>query len=459
MLTLLRHYYKTGNALTITVRRNVIQSLGIKAASVIINLALVPLTLGLLTKELYGVWLTLSSIVAWFTFIDFGLGNGLRNKVTELLAQGKQEQAQTYVSTLYVATLLIGVGFWAVYTLIHPWLDWASIMNVSARWQAEISQLAYLAFCAFSLELVLRNINFVLLATHKSAVNGLFPFLSNVITLLLLLSLKTVLKVSILYVGLAVLLPQLFVLVGFHIYFFGFELAYLKPRWRMARRSVLSQFGSLGLQFFVIQLAWTIIFTTTNLLITRFLGPGYVAEYTIAYRYFGLLPMVFNIVLAPLWSAFGHAYHTQDLEWIKKTLTRMRQLWLGVVVGQLVLLATAPYLIPAWVDESVTVSFSLAVAMLIYQSLYIYGDIYVSLLNGVSQIRNQLIATSIAAALLIPLTYALVKLAGLGLVGILIAMTLCLLYSVGVAPLEVKRLLAKMTGRSTIIHKPPAVTL
>ena len=74
----------------------------------------VPLLLNYLDAERYGVWLTLTSIVGWFTFFDAGLGNGLRNNLTEAFAKGNMIQAKEYISTTYA---IIGLIFFSVLIL------------------------------------------------------------------------------------------------------------------------------------------------------------------------------------------------------------------------------------------------------------------------------------------------------------------------------------------------------
>ena len=448
MLNRIRAYYESGDALTLTVRKNVVHSFLIKVVSIALNLVLVPLLLGLLTKELYGIWLTLSSIVTWFTFIDFGLGNGLRNKLTELLIQGDQKMAQVYVSTLYKTTTLIALAFWFLYSCIHPWINWASILRVPVRWQAEVSTLAYLAFSVFWLQLVLKNISFVLLAVQRSAANSLFPLLSNLLTLLIAVLFRPYLTGSILNVGLALLAPQVLVLIGFQLYFFRNELAYLRPRWPRSDFVTLRHFGNLGLSFFIIQIMGVVIFTTANLLITQLLGPSYVAEYDIAYKYFGLLPVAFGLLMAPLWSAFGHAYYTRNVDWIRKTLKQMRQVWLVVALGQCVLFMVADHLIPLWVGRSIAISAELALTMVVYYGLYMYGSIYVNLLNGVGKVRYQMLISMASAFLMVPLAYGLVRFAHLGLAGIQLALIICSLYGSVIAPVEVNRLLRRMDNQS-----------
>lgn len=50
----------------------------IKGGSILVGLLLVPLTLEYVDSESYGIWLTLSSMVAWISFFDIGINNGLK---------------------------------------------------------------------------------------------------------------------------------------------------------------------------------------------------------------------------------------------------------------------------------------------------------------------------------------------------------------------------------------------
>ena len=57
-----------------------------KGGSILIAFLLVPLSISYLGNEKYGLWLTIYSFIGWFNFFDFGIGHGLRNKLTEAWA-------------------------------------------------------------------------------------------------------------------------------------------------------------------------------------------------------------------------------------------------------------------------------------------------------------------------------------------------------------------------------------
>ena len=74
-------FFTKGHSRTLLAKKNIAASFVVKGLSVMINLALVPLTINYVNPSQYGIWLTLSSIIAWFSFFDVGFGNGLRNRL------------------------------------------------------------------------------------------------------------------------------------------------------------------------------------------------------------------------------------------------------------------------------------------------------------------------------------------------------------------------------------------
>ena len=62
---------------------NIIISFFFKGASILLSFLLVPLTINYIKPDAYGVWLTLSSLVGWVAMFDIGIGNGLKNKLSD----------------------------------------------------------------------------------------------------------------------------------------------------------------------------------------------------------------------------------------------------------------------------------------------------------------------------------------------------------------------------------------
>ena len=102
-------YFSRGHERTLKMRKNILQIFFLRGIGVLITFLLVPITLDYLKPSEYGVWLTLSSIIVWIDFFDIGIGHGLRNKLSEAIANDNFILAKQYVSTTFVFLCIISL--------------------------------------------------------------------------------------------------------------------------------------------------------------------------------------------------------------------------------------------------------------------------------------------------------------------------------------------------------------
>ena len=100
-----------------------------KPVSMIISYIYVPFVLNYLGIEKYGVWSTLLAIVSWISFFDIGIGNGLRNKLTQSLASNDGREKKL-ISSAYVFISVIMISVIIIFSLIAIFLDWKKIFGV-----------------------------------------------------------------------------------------------------------------------------------------------------------------------------------------------------------------------------------------------------------------------------------------------------------------------------------------
>src|ERR1035438_3879219 len=173
-LTEIREFFTKGHERSNLAKKQILYSFFLKAISVVIGLLFVPLLLHYLDAERYGLWLTLTSIVGWFTFFDAGLGNGLRNRLTEALAQGEQQLAKEYVSTTYAIISIIFIVVLIVFYCVNPFLHWNEILNTSRVPAKELSLLALIVFTFFLLRFIFQLIGIILMADQRPALTNAF---------------------------------------------------------------------------------------------------------------------------------------------------------------------------------------------------------------------------------------------------------------------------------------------
>ena len=134
----LRMFFKKGDQRTILLKKNILASVVLKGISMLISLFIVPITINYVNPVQYGIWLTLSSLMAWFYFFDIGLTNGFRNRFTTLKACGKLKMARVYVSTTYAALFISFVVFMSVMIPVSFIVDWSSVLKVDQSYCEEL---------------------------------------------------------------------------------------------------------------------------------------------------------------------------------------------------------------------------------------------------------------------------------------------------------------------------------
>ena len=81
-------YFTKGNERSVIIKKNIAASLVLKCVSILISLQVVPLTIDYINPTKYGIWLTLSSIIARLSYFDLGFAHGFRNRFAEAKAKG-----------------------------------------------------------------------------------------------------------------------------------------------------------------------------------------------------------------------------------------------------------------------------------------------------------------------------------------------------------------------------------
>jgi O-antigen/teichoic acid export membrane protein len=432
-----------GHNRSVKAKKNIIASFFIKGISIAVSLFLVPLTIHYLNPSRYGIWLTLSSIVGWFGFFDIGFGNGLRNKFAESVAKGEHENARKYVSTTYAILSIIIAIVIVIYLCISPFLNWSKILNTPASMAGELSILAMIVFLFFCLQFVLQLITTIITANQQPAKASLFNFFGTLFSLLVIFILTKTTAGNLIYLGIAFSVTPVLVLIASSIWFYTHEYKMYAPSIKHVDFSFARNLMTLGLKFFAIQIAFVIFYQTDNIIIAQIFGPAEVTPYNIAYKYFGIIPMVFGIIITPFWSAFTEAWSKRDMPWIVGTIKKLKIIWLIVFAGAIVMLLFSNFFYQIWVGKEIHVSIQMSAVMAIYVVLNTWNGIFSNFLNGVGKIKLQLYLSLIGCLINIPLAIFLAK--NLGIYGVVLSTTIISLFSAVLLPIQYNNLIKSNT--------------
>lgn len=430
----------TGNR---TIKANILYSILIRGISVLTSFIMVPLTIGYLGTHDFGIWLTLSSIIAWFGFFDIGLSNGLKNKLTEAIALNDIALGRSYVSTAYAGLSALMLVLVPIFILINSYIDWRSLLNLQGETGYNLNFLALYVFALFALRMVLKLISVVLTSDQRPAAGNLFDPISNILSLIAIWLLTMTTKGSLTNFILVVTVFPVIVLLISNVLLFKGEYKDYKPSVKYIEMKQLKDLTGLGFKFFLIQIAVIVIFSTDNLIIARILGAEDVTIYNIAYKYFNIITFGFAIIMTPMWAAYTKAYSLENTGWIKKSTGKLVKLWFAIVVVTLLMILFANTFYSVWIGNSIKIPMVLNLFMGLFIIISTWNNIFVYFINSTGKITFQLYTSIIAAAVNIPVSIYLARDVGMGVSGVILGTCISLFPGVVLGPVQYKKILNK----------------
>ena len=245
---------------TKNITKHVLLSVLYKGGSIVCNFLLVPLTINYLDTQNYGIWLTLSSFIAWFSFFDIGLGNGLRNKFAEAKAKEDMTLARGYVSSAYYTIGLVCLCLLLVFIILNIFIDWTRFFNVSSSLKRDLSILMPTVFGFFCLQLVVKLISTIYTADQRHSVEGKINFFTQAGSLFLIWIMTKTSDSSLLTFGIIFSAFPVILLLSLNIIAFNNRYKFYKPSIRLWKKKYLKDIFGLGVKFFIIQISGIILF-------------------------------------------------------------------------------------------------------------------------------------------------------------------------------------------------------
>jgi O-antigen/teichoic acid export membrane protein len=422
--------------------RNILLSLGTKGISIITSLLVVPLTISYINPTQYGIWITLSSIVAWISYFDLGLGNGFRNRFTEAQAKGDIKLARQYVSTTYFVVTCIVLAMFILVMITNTYITWDTLLKIDVRYRAELHQVFVIIGTFFCLNMVVRLFGTILTADQKPGVASVINCIGDVCSLAAIFVLTKVSDGSLTSLAVYYSGVPFLVMLLFSLYAFVFT-NYRKyaPSTALIRLKLIKNIFSLGVQFFIISMSMLVLFQVQNIIISREMGPVAVTQYNITFKYYNILHMIMTIIIVPFWSAFTDAYYKDDFIWMRNTLKKLEVAWFFEIVLGILMLLIGPFFFKLWVGDSVSVNAKLSIAMLIFAVVQSIGAIYMNVLNGLGKIRIQLIIYCVFAVVAWPLLVMSIR--HFGLPGVLLLPSAVFIFQAILGKIQVNKLINK----------------
>lgn len=385
-----------------------------RSLSIVTGLITVPLTLHYLGAERYGMWMTMSSLVAMIAFTDLGIGNGLLNAVSR--AYGKDDFAaiKEYVSSgvlvLSGIALCIVAIFAALYCIV-PWYEVFNVDTMQARQEAGPALAVFVACFAFAIPFGV--VQRVQMGLQEGFVANLWLGFSSLLGLGCIV-LAVWMKAGLPWLVFAFAGSPLIASLLNSISYFGWQRPEAAPAFDAISRHAMKHVAHIGISFFVMQIAGVVVFASDNVIIAQLLGSHAVAVYAVPQRLFSIVPGLLGMALTPLWPAYGEALARGDHAWVWRTLKRSLIASMGLAaLCSIVLVCAGNWLITWWVGPVIATSMLLLIALGIWQVMQAGGFAVNMYLSGANAMRFLVIMFVSMAILAVALKIYLVPIVGI----------------------------------------------
>jgi O-antigen/teichoic acid export membrane protein len=356
------------------------------------SLFTLPLLMRSVGAEGFGVWVTLTSLMALSALGDLGIGNGLINAVSTAHGTDDRMSAKTYVSSAFLVAMALSCAILVALAILDAVVSWPVVFNLSSpKFIAEVGP-AVKVLVGCVVVNVLLGIGFkVRIGYQEVHINMMWEVIGivcSIATLVLFVWLNATLawlvfaEAGVPLIAIAVNIGCLFVI----------ERPWLRPALSCVKLAAIRQLFNLGLLFLVLHLLGIVAFSSDNLLAIWIFGPEAAGIYAIAMKLFSPGRMIAGAILAPLWPAYGEAIARGDIAWVRRTIVASIVTTVAIVLPlALVSLFFGNELVRLWFQQPISVGFGLLAGgalWLVVSETIGYG--LATFLNGASVLRAQI---------------------------------------------------------------------
>ena len=386
-------------------RKNIITSFLIKGWSAIVVFLMVPVTLHCLGDYKNGVWLTISSLLLWIDNMDIGLGNGLRNKLAAHIAHGETARARSLVSSTFAMLTCIMLPAMAVLLAIILMSDTYGFLNVSQLEVGDLDTVLMVTVIFVCSTFIFKLTGNFYMGLQLPAVSNLLIALGQTLALIGTYAVYLSGSHSLMHIALVNTAAPLIVYVLAYPITFHSRYPQMRPILRLVNLSEAKEVMSMGIKFFIMQISSVVLFMSANILISKLFSPAMVTPYTITYRYFSLMLVVFTVICMPYWNATTDAYERGDMQWIRSANQKLNLMTVLIFIGMCVMVAVSGLVYSVWIGDEVSIDIRMSIAMAAYIFILIYSMRYSYFINGIGKLWLQQLFTVSAAIIFIPLAY------------------------------------------------------
>ena len=386
--------------------------LAAKIITVSVSLVMVPLSVHYLGKEQYGLWVAVSSLVAMLGFMDGGAGNAVINLIAHS-AGAKDTDLPKIVSTAFFSLLALALFGCLLFMAGFPFVSWGKLLGVSESSSlTELNAVVIIVGIFFFVSMFVTLVGKIQRGLQEGNLDNFWTALAAILSLIFVyIAIQN--NVSLLGFVITFLVAPLLAYLASNIHYFFIRRKDLRPQLGRFDRVIAKNLFAVGGMFFVLQIAVVLQGQADNVIIANMLGPAAVTDYSICMKLFLIPPMLFGLLLTPLWPAYREAIGSGDMQWVKQIFIKsMRAALLISLPSAILLVLFGGQVVALWVNHGVVPSAGLLIGCGLWMVFLIIGSALSTFFNGMQIVKFQIYCALFTALLNISLTIYLVSTIG-----------------------------------------------
>lgn len=359
-----------------------------RVSNILTGLITVPITLKYLGEDLFGIWMVLTSVVAFLSFSDFGIGVGLRNLLIECAGKDDLESPRKLIGNALLVLATLAVLLILLAFTVFPHLSWGEL--IKCKNPASVPQIlpavqAMVVMFAFGLPVTqLQNIA----NAYQRGYWGYLCFLvGRIFGFLFVLWCVWAKQPLWLLAGGYIGIPFFVTLIGWVIFLIAVPALRpwpVRPEWALMH----SLFG-IGIFVLIHNLSQALINASPILLIANTINAANAIPYSVTQRLLGVSSVITMSLMGGISVAVGEAWHRREYRWIQKTIRRSEiAVFFSGVVPLVIFIFAGRVIILWWTKSPVAVpSFFLLLACTLFACAISIGSVYSNCLIAMNYVR------------------------------------------------------------------------
>jgi O-antigen/teichoic acid export membrane protein len=382
---------------TNSVIANVGKQASIKILNTLLTFLIISLSLSVIDTESYGIFVAISSVSTWIYLFDFGLSNGLTNKIAEITQQRNPRLASEIITTTYglISIVVITATIVSFILIDIQTIGSLSLLkNILPKYKTELK----IAIAGAAAMFVLKPIYSILMATQRHYLISAIQFVANIFTVGILLTGKFVpFSFKSYIITTSLILP--ITLACASLILFSNSLKFFRPSVKNFNLNTIRETAYISLKFFTIQSSIVILTAYNNIYLINMLNSTAVTQFSVSTKYYSIAILLHSLVLTPLWPAFTQAIINHETEWIEKTMRRLNYFNAGCFLFILLLALVQPIAFSIWTTGKISIPFSLNIFFALNAIVSIHKETFVSFVNGSGRLNLQMFYSIIVTIL------------------------------------------------------------